>query len=366
MPIDWTTDDLGTLGGTTSQAYRINASGQIVGWSLTGTGQTHGFRTAANASINATTDDIGTLGGSKSQAFAINDSGQVTGGSTNSSGVSQAFLTAPNSAINPTTDNIGALPFTPFLPEYSFGEGINAEGHVSGVFFPHTSGPYPTAFLYRGGMITEIPAVHDAADQTFTALNDHDQIAHNEIGSLLLWQNGTLTELAACRDCPPFGINNSGEVVGGGSNEFPGPGMLRAYLYSNGTLYLLQDLIPANSGWSLAPWASVINDRGQIAGVGSLNGETHAYRLDPVITPPQAISQIIDLISSFGLNQGQANALTSLLNAAVKSWNKGDTQAARRQLNSFEYLVRAQSGKALTTDEANQLLEDAEGAIQFM
>jgi probable HAF family extracellular repeat protein len=69
---------LGTLGGSSSVATGINASGQIVGFSFV----------SGNATINAALwngtniTDLGTLGGNYSVAHGINDAGQIVGTST--------------------------------------------------------------------------------------------------------------------------------------------------------------------------------------------------------------------------------------------------------------------------------------------
>jgi hypothetical protein len=43
----------------------------------------------------------------------------------------------------------------------------------------------------------------------------------------------------------------------------------------------LNNLIPAGTGWVLQEGAA-INDTGQIAGYGTLHGQTHAFLLIPV------------------------------------------------------------------------------------
>lgn len=111
----WTAEegmiDLGSLGGGTSQVGgasvvtlpggpALNESGQVVGSSVTSTGDNHAFSwTAAGGMI-----DIGTLGGTSSGAFAVNDEGQVVGISDTSSGDFHAFLwDPPESAQDPAT-----------------------------------------------------------------------------------------------------------------------------------------------------------------------------------------------------------------------------------------------------------------------
>ena len=55
--------DLGTLGGSSSNAYGLNNAGWTVGESVDGSGNWHAFRYA-----NGAMEDLGTLGGTISQA----------------------------------------------------------------------------------------------------------------------------------------------------------------------------------------------------------------------------------------------------------------------------------------------------------
>jgi probable HAF family extracellular repeat protein len=100
--------DLGTLGGTSSGAFGINASGQAVGWSTpTGGGAPRAFRTAPNGPITPQSD-LGTLGGSGSTAYAINDAGRTVGYARTGAGHEHAFRTTANGLINAAGD-LGTL-----------------------------------------------------------------------------------------------------------------------------------------------------------------------------------------------------------------------------------------------------------------
>jgi hypothetical protein len=80
------------------------------------------------------------------------------------------------------------------------------------------------------------------------------------------------------QDCAPVDINRQGAIVGRCSlqnsrNSTP-------FLWKGGMTYSLQDLVPAGSNWQLTD-ATAINDKGQIVGDGTHNGETRGFVLTP-------------------------------------------------------------------------------------
>jgi probable HAF family extracellular repeat protein len=114
-----TVTNLGTLGGTGSQARAINDSGQIAGSAnLDGNSATHAFLYSG-----AGLTDLGTLGGKDSTAFGINSVGQVVGSSqTAGSGPSHAFVYSGEAMTDLGT--LGGLD--------SQADGINNSGLIVG------------------------------------------------------------------------------------------------------------------------------------------------------------------------------------------------------------------------------------------
>ena len=80
--------DLGTFGGSTSDAVAINQSGQVTGWADLPTRLNRHAFLWQRGILN----DLGTLGGRQSVATAINDVGQVVGFSQGSDFIQHAFV----------------------------------------------------------------------------------------------------------------------------------------------------------------------------------------------------------------------------------------------------------------------------------
>jgi probable HAF family extracellular repeat protein len=338
--------DLGTLGGTRSEAYGINASGQVAGWSLVPgvSPGGHAFRTEANQPINPAIDD---LGGGNTSAAGINDSGQVVGIFVAGNGSRRAFRTAPNQPINLTTDDLGVS------GAETAAEAINNSGQVVGwglmsiftgemrAFRTAANQPINAATDDLGTLAAPYNRSSAAAD-----INDSGQVVGsawsidwathhafrtaanqpinpatddlgtlggtfseawgiNDIGQVVGWADTSLGpnsprhafRTAANQPINPatddlgtlggayseaWGVNNSGQVVGA---AWGGANGGHAFLYNgSGPMQDLNNLVDPASGWTLET-AYGINDSGQIVGVGVIGGHEHAFLLTPTPEP---------------------------------------------------------------------------------
>jgi len=248
--VTYTVTDLGELSSNYTNPS-INNAGQVVGeLYIPGDSGYHAFRTAANSKINPVTDNLGTFGDNYSSATGINDSGQVVGYSyPKDNSYYQAFRTAANSKINPATDDLGTRG-----GDSSNATGINNAGQVVGDF-----------------------SFGDFADHAFrTAANSKINPATDDLGTL----GGSYSAAT--------GINNAGQVVGDSSLTDNSELVIHAFLYSNGTLNDLKNLVAPNSldGFYSLETAASINDSGQIVGEGILlNGQHHDFLATPQAVP---------------------------------------------------------------------------------
>lgn len=160
--------DIGTLGGASSQATGINASGAVTGSAHVASEDDHAFV------YDGTMRDLGTLGGRVSLGNAINAAGHVVGQSTVADETFHAFAHDGTQMID-----LGALA----------GSGSNALGINAGDTIVGQSGA-SRAFVIKDGKFFDLNAVTSglggAVLTTATAVNDAGQIVAMSCTALLV------------------------------------------------------------------------------------------------------------------------------------------------------------------------------------
>lgn len=274
-----------------SAAAGISNRNHIVGWADTGSGIIHAFlETPRDGSffvddnddgLNDLMIDLGTLTSNSdpvSSATAVNDFGEVTGYSytlATPAGVAEPTLKAVYHAFLVTpqdTDNDGQLDW--FLDD---GTGANALMTDLG-----TLGGYNS----WGRDINSAGQVVGEADVD-PALNDGRSATH-----AFFYDGGTMIDLGtlAGNFSAASAINDNGDIVGWASDA---DGQRRAFLYHDGKMYDLNELIctQTGDGMTFVPNITLteardINRDGWIVGWGSTRGsetqETRGFLLIPL------------------------------------------------------------------------------------
>src|SRR5581483_7226939 len=284
--------DLGTLGGPFAAPNAINNREQIVGGGLNtipdpfdgypflgGTTQTRALLWQDGAMR-----DLGTLGGNDAFAISVNERGQIVGNS------------YTNTIPNPET---GIPTVDPFFYEnghmvdvgglggkFATASWMNNRGQVAGTSdlagdqtrhpFLWERGSQPRDLGTFGGDNGSAVWINEAGH----VVGEADLAGHG-IHHAFLWKNGVMQDLkpagtGLCSNA--FSINSADQVVGNSTNCH-GTG-LGATLWDHGSVVDLNSFVSPGSGIFLRECV-FINDQGEIAVKGSLNGDDHAFVLVP-------------------------------------------------------------------------------------
>lgn len=314
--------NLGTLGGSYSVGFGVNASGQVVGQSYTASNQVHAFLYSGVPGNGGKMMDLGTLGGTYSVAVGINASGTVVGESYIPDGVPfgpydvyHAFEYIGTPGHGGAMVDLGTLG-----GGLSAAQAINAAGQIVG----RADAPplnADRAFLYAGtpgagGMMADLGSIVPGAASSASAINGLGQIVgwSDVIGGshAFLYSGGPGgggTDLGSFGgDSSASGINDSGLIVG--ASYTTGNAARHAFLYTGtpGSGGRMMDLGALGGTESEA---TDINSAGQVVGLSqTLNdASTHAFLYTGL---PGAGGQMIDLDAWLKINNPAEGAKWTL------------------------------------------------------
>ena len=315
--------NLGTLGGTTSTGFGVNAAGQVTGISVTADGELHAFLYSGPPGSGGAMADLGTLGGVTSKGWGINANGQVAGESyfSRSSSNTHAFLYTGTPGSGGAMVDLGSLVGGASVAAPSFAGGINANGQVAGTSV--VAGSSAThAFRYTGtpgsgGAMTDLGTL-GGLESIGIDINTGGQVTgYSETGGnnntyhafLYTGTPGSggamadLGTLAGAGDSYGGAINDSGQVTGYSGEH--------AFLYtgtpgSGGAMADLGTLGRGSRGWG-------INANGQVAGESdTIDFARHAFLYTG---RPGADGHMIDLDAWLDANNPTEGAKWTLLAA---------------------------------------------------
>jgi probable HAF family extracellular repeat protein len=260
------TTDLGTLGGSQSEAFGINNLAQVVGWALIPSEVEHAFLWTKAGGMQ----DLGTLGGTTSRAYAINDKGQVVGAAANAAGQTHAFLWTAATGMQ----DIGTPNGT-----RSQAFAINENGDIAGTDMFY--GGFENAVVWLGGVLENLGTTYSRAMGINNALQVVGWGGLNTVTALLwtksggVWTSEAIPAPSTGNASMAYGINEVGQIVGGFRLT---TGQLSAFSWTRA------------SGSKELPWITrgtgaagyAISNQGRLAGKAwDRSGFTHPTFWDP-------------------------------------------------------------------------------------
>ena len=380
----WQSNNMAGLGflsaGTLSDAYAINENGEVTGYSYVSPTNWHGFLYISNSLV-----DIGTLGGPSSWGYAINGQGDITGGAWNATPTNRACVWRSNQLIE-------------ILPAAGYrtcdGFGINDAGWISGETYIYSTSGRWWAYVWfddNGNFIDDEGEMR-LLGCLGTAGGEHSAAYDiNDIGQAVGWSgitntmfprhaflvtstNGVWQDNGGDPNTNPtnylmqglgalesptnnsyaYAINNQSWIVGMATTSSR---TNQAFLWRDGVMTNLNDLIDPGSGWVLTN-ATDISEQNLIVGSGLHNGQVRAFILlgTPALSvlgtngaavadnePPSLakgthfgrVDQGTSRTNTFFLRNGGATTFT----ISITNWSTNGPDASRFQIDGIPAAV---------------------------
>ena len=404
-------EDLGTLGGD-SFAYDVNDAGHVVGTSDTSPWP------QATLWENGNAINLSTIVGDDSYAYGINNSDQIVGsaihnGQTTGFMYQNGRVTYLNPGFSPSAINDngqvvgftfddsqsviwqnGTAQYLPSLPGDTITQALDISN--DGTIIGYGSGPDRNyhALVWKNGQVSKLPEL--GSDNIARSLNSNDQVVGDGFVSPgqhdpILWQGSIANDLgpgpnsafSAARD-----INDFGQIVAyydDGSSRHAQlwtpsdstapvlnvPSTITVNATSQqGTVvnYSATATDPDNPSSELTISCSPSSGSTFPIGTTTVNcsasdpaGNTSVGRFSIVVNGASTqTTNLIALTNSLNLAPGTQNSFDAKLQAVQSALNTNDTTTACSTLAAYINEVNAQSGKKLTTDQADQLIIAAE------
>ena len=289
--------DIGTLGGNQSAARAINGSGMVVGFSsLPGDTTTHAFVWTRSAGMI----DIGTLGGSASFALGVNDSGTVVGTSSLPGDIARHAFT--------WTEQGGMVDLGTLGGRTSNADDVNNDAMVvGGSTLAGDVSTHTFVWTQHGGMI-DVDLL-GASSRYASAVNNNGMVV-GIIGApshAFAWTGDAgFIDLGTLGGSLSFasGINDHATVVGYSYTANDAATHAFAWTQANGMI----DLGTVEGTFSAA---FGVNNQGTVVGSSSTaSGETHAslWQLSAAATPTITWPTPADIVYGTALGATQLNA----------------------------------------------------------
>ncbi|GMV24112.1 MAG: hypothetical protein AMXMBFR58_01430 [Phycisphaerae bacterium] len=294
-----TITDLGALAGdANSAAEGINNLGEVVGWSEVGSGS---FLKNAMLWHGGQTTNINTaLGGTSTLAWDINDHGTVVGQGNITAGFAKGWIWNRNTGGG----SAGTLPGYMGGANRAISNNDVVVGHS--YFFGDPDHAHRAVPDGKSGWISEEIGPAGYGLSVATDVNDagtmvgYAQVEDSAPWSAVIFTGDAknpvidLGRLEGFAETEANAINASGIIVGMAYPIDPFEDVAHAWVYMNGQMHDLNDLVDLGNEWQVLLNATGINAAGDIVGTGiTADGLLAGFVVSGVVPSPGTIALVL-------------------------------------------------------------------------